>query len=194
MKKQIELDHPDINQPEAEVDIVSYNSRFKKVLFNTVYVLVIVAAFSIIVSTVFLPVLKIYGSSMNPTVNEGDIVVALKGSNFDQGDVIGLWYGNKLLVKRVIAGPGQWVDIDQDGNVYVDDKLLDEPYISEKAVGDCDINLPCQIPEDRYFVMGDHRLTSHDSRNTVVGNIAEEQIVGRIVFRIWPFSRLGTIQ
>ena len=194
MKKQIELDHPDINQPEAEVDIVSYNSRFKKVLFNTVYVLVIVAAFSIIVSTVFLPVLKIYGSSMNPTVNEGDIVVALKGSNFDQGDVIGLWYGNKLLVKRVIAGPGQWVDIDQDGNVYVDDKLLDEPYISEKAVGDCDIDLPCQIPEDRYFVMGDHRLTSQDSRSTVVGNIAEEQIVGRIVFRIWPFSRLGTIQ
>lgn len=194
MKKSAEIKRPNIEQLQTELNRLSYRSKYRKVLLSTIYTLIVVAAFSILISATFLPVLKIYGSSMTPTVSEGDIVVALKGSAFEKGDVIGLWYGDKLLVKRVIAGPGQWVNIDREGNVYVDDQLLDEPYLAEKAFGDCNIELPCQIPDDRYFVLGDHRATSQDSRNTVVGNIAKEQIVGRIIFRIWPFDRIGTVQ
>ena len=131
---------------------------------------------------------------MTPTISEGEIVVALKGSSFMSGDVVALWYNNKLLVKRVIAGPGEWVDSDEDGNVYVDGELLDEPYVTEKALGDCNLDLPYQVGDERYFVMGDHRSTSQDSRNTAVGCIAEEQIVGRIVFRVWPFDKIGKIE
>ncbi len=130
---------------------------------------------------------------MSPTVNEGEIVISLKGSRFECGDVIVLSYNNKLLVKRVIAGSGQWFDMDQDGNVYVDGELIDEPYHTNKPYGDCNISLPYQIPDGRYFVMGDNRSTSQDSRNSMVGCIAEEQIVGKALFRLWPFSELGLI-
>ena len=141
-----------------------------------------------------MPVLQIYGASMAPTLDEGDIVITVKGSDFAPGDLVAFYMGNKILVKRCIAGPGQWVDIDADGNVYVDGKLLDEPYLTEKALGDCDIKLPYQVPDNRYFCMGDHRSTSVDSRSTTVGCVSDEQIVGKIVFRVWPLPDFGTLR
>ena len=131
---------------------------------------------------------------MTPTLDEGDYVISLKGTDLSSGDIVAFYYNNKILVKRVIAFAGDWIDIDDKGNVYVNNVLLDEPYIYEKALGDCNITLPYQIPESRIFVMGDHRSISIDSRNTAVGCVAEEQIVGRIVFRVWPFSAIGAIR
>ena len=164
------------------------------VLRSTIYTLITVAAIAVLIAVLFLPVLRIYGSSMNPTLNEGDIVVSLKGSNFKTGDIIAFYYNNKILVKRVIANTGDWVDIDDAGNVSVNGVKLDEPYIEEKAFGETDIKLPYQVPEKRIFVMGDNRSVSVDSRNTSVGCVAEEQIVGKIVFCVWPFINFGQIQ
>ena len=187
MKK---LEVPDVELLKKELDRVNYKTKYRSVLKSTIFMLVVVAAIAVLVATTWLPVLQIYGSSMTPTLNEGEVVVSVKGSSFKQGDLIAFYYGNKILVKRCIATPGQWVDIDEDGNVYVDGNRLNESYVKEKAFGDCDIKLPYQVPEDRYFCMGDHRETSVDSRNSSVGCIAEEQIIGRIFFRIWPLNDL----
>ena len=179
--KKIEI--PDVELLKKELDRVNYKTKYRSVLKSTIFMLVVVAAIAVLVATTWLPVLQIYGSSMTPTLNEGEVVVSVKGSSFEQGDLIAFYYGNKILVKRCIATPGQWVDIDEDGNVYVDGNRLNEPYVKEKAFGDCDIKLPYQVPEDRYFCMGDHRETSVDSRNSSVGCISKEQIIGRIFFR-----------
>ncbi len=196
MKKQADTPRPlpEVAQLEAELQREREKKRYRSVLRSTIYALVVVAAAAVLVATIWMPVLQIYGSSMTPTLNEGDIVVSVKGSSFEPGDLVAFYLGNKILVKRCIAGPGQWVDIDADGNVYVDDVLLEEPYLTEKALGDCNIELPYQVPENRYFCLGDHRATSADSRNTAVGCIAEEQIVGKIVFRVWPLSGFGTLR
>lgn len=186
--KKIEI--PDVELLKKELDRVNYKTKYRSVLKSTIFMLVVVAAIAVLVATTWLPVLQIYGSSMTPTLNEGEVVVSVKGSSFEQGDLIAFYYGNKILVKRCIATPGQWVDIDEDGNVYVDGNRLNESYVKEKAFGDCDIKLPYQVPEDRYFCMGDHRETSVDSRNSSVGCISEEQIIGRIFFRVWPFNDL----
>lgn len=189
-----ELELPEVEEIRAELERVTYRSRYRAVLRSTVYALVVVAAAAVLVATIWMPVLQIYGSSMTPTLEEGEIVVSMKGMDFQQGDLVAFYIGNKILVKRCIAGPGQWVDMDEDGNVYVDGQLLDEPYLTEKALGDCNIELPYQVPDDRYFCMGDHRATSVDSRHTNVGCVSEEQIVGKIVFRLWPLDRFGPIQ
>lgn len=194
MKRKEPLEVPEVELLEAELKRVKYKSRYRSVLKSTVYTLVVVAAIAVLVATIWLPVLQIYGSSMTPTLNEGDIVVSVKESDIKQGDLVAFYIGNKILVKRCIALPGQTVDIDQSGNVYVDGVLLDEPYLSEKSLGDATLEFPYQVPENRYFCMGDHRSTSVDSRHTEIGCISEEQIVGRIVFRVWPFSGFGTVK
>lgn len=184
-------ERPTLEQLEAELKRVKYRRRYGHVLRSTIGSLLVVAAIAVLVATIWLPVLQIYGSSMSPTLTEGDIVLSVKDSDFQSGDLIAFYIGNKVLVKRCIAGPGQWVDIDRDGNVYVDGQLLSEPYLTEKALGDCDIELPYQVPENRWFCLGDQRLTSVDSRHDAVGCVSEEQIVGRIVFRVWPLTRFG---
>lgn len=194
MKKQnktIEL--PTQEQLREELARVRYRSRYRRVLRSTVYTLVVVAAIAILVATLWLPVLQIYGSSMTPTLEEGDVVVSLKGSSLEQGDLVAFYLGNKILVKRCIALPGQWVDLDEDGNVYVDGVLLAEPYVTDPSYGDANIEFPYQVPDNRYFCMGDHRSTSVDSRHSEVGCVSEEQVAGKIVFRIWPLSGFGSI-
>ena len=185
---------PTVAQLEEELKRERYRKRYGRVLRSTVYALITVAAAAVLVATLFLPVLRIYGTSMTPTMTDGDIMVSVKGGNYERGDVIAFWFNNKILVKRVIALPGEWVDIDQEGCVSIDGRPLNEPYLTEKALGECDIELPYQVPDGRLFVMGDHRSTSADSRSSMVGCVAEEQIVGRLVFRVWPLDRFGRLE
>lgn len=196
MKRKKILEIPETEQLERELKRHRYRHRYRDVLKSTVYTLITVAAVAVLVATLWLPVLQIYGNSMTPTLNDGEILFSVKTSDFEKGDVIAFYYNNKILVKRVIAGPGEWVDIDPDGTVYVGTNELielEEPYITDKAFGDCNIQLPYQVPDGRVFVMGDHRSTSVDSRNTAVGCVAQEQIVGKIVFRIWPLKNIGLV-
>ena len=185
---------PSEKQLEAELARVRYQQRYRTVLRSTICTLIVVAAVAVLVATIWMPVLQIYGSSMTPTLSEGDIVVCFKTSDIKRGDLVAFYLGNKLLVKRCVALPGQTVDIDGDGNVTLDGVPLDEPYVTEKSLGDCNIELPYQVPDNRYFCMGDHRKTSVDSRNTAVGCVTEEQSVGKIVFRVWPLSGFGAAQ
>lgn len=192
--KDKNLVNPGLDSLRAELNRVRYRQRYHSVVRSTVYILFMVAVVAVLVATMLLPVLRIYGSSMTPTLCEGDIVVSLKTMDFERGDIISFYYNNKMLVKRVIAFAGEWVNIDEEGNVFVDGQLLDEPYIDEKALGECDIEMPYQVPDGRLFVMGDHRATSADSRTTTVGCVMEEQIVGRIIYRVWPLNDFGPVE
>ncbi|MBQ1270024.1 MAG: signal peptidase I [Clostridia bacterium] len=194
MKKNKQpLEMPSLDLIEGEIKRERHRVKYRNAIRSTVYTLITVAACAVLVATLWLPVLQIYGDSMTPTLVDGDIIVSLKESSFDTGDMIAFYYNNKILVKRVIATEGQWVDIKEDGTVYVDEKLLDEPYLVEKAFGECDIELPYQVPDGRVFVMGDHRSVSVDSRSTTVGCVSDEQIVGKMALRVWPPDAIGSL-
>ena len=185
---------PTVQQLEAELKREKYRGRYWKMLRGTVAVLVVVAATAVLISNLLLPILRIYGSSMTPTLVNGDLVAAVRNGTYQRGDIIAFYYNNKILVKRVIGMPGEWVDMDESGNVTIDGEPLEEPYLTEKALGECDIELPYQVPEGRYFVMGDHRSVSSDSRSSQVGCVSEEQIVGKLLFRLWPLDEIGPIE
>lgn len=184
---------PTAQQLKRELKRERYRGNYSATLRSTIYSLVTVAAVAVLVATLFLPVLQIYGVSMAPTLQDGEIVLSVKTGDLDHGDVVAFYYNNKILVKRVIAGAGQWVNIDEDGTVYVDGQEIDEPYLVEKALGTCNIELPYQVPDGRWFVMGDHRSVSVDSRDRALGCVSEEQIVGRLTFRIWPLKRIAAL-
>lgn len=190
-EKQIRFSSEEI---EKELNRIRYKERYGKTLRSTVYALITVAAIAVLVATLALPVLQIYGSSMTPSLEDGEIVVSIKTADFEKKDIVAFYYNNKILVKRVIATAGEWVELDKEGNLYVNGELIDEPYIKEKALGECDIEMPYQVPEGRVFVMGDHREVSIDSRSSVVGCVAEEQVVGKLVFRLWPLESFGKLK
>ena len=185
---------PSIELLEQELNKERHKTVFGRVLRSTVFSLVVVAAVAVIIAVLLLPVLQINGTSMEPTLQEGNVVVAVNSKKYTTGDVIAFYYNNNILIKRVIASSGEWVDIDDDGNVYVNGVKLDEPYISEKALGETNIKLPYQVPDGRCFVMGDHRATSIDSRNTAVGCISNDMVIGRLLLRVWPLSEFGSVR
>ena len=194
MRTKRQLTVPDIGLLEAELRREQKKNRIIRVLRKTANTLMLAAAVSVLVATLLTPVLRILGHSMTPTLTEGQFVVSVKGSSFQQGDLVSFYIGNNLLVKRVIALPGDWVDIKADGTVLINGVELEEPYISEKAFGLCDLELPYQVPESKYFRMGDDRDISKDSRSSVIGCVARDQIVGKIVLRIWPLVEFGLVQ
>ena len=187
-------DLPTLEQIRRERSRLQYRSRYGRALRSTLRALAVAAALAVLVATLWLPVLRIYGSSMWPTLMDGQIVLCVKTRSFAPGDVTAFYHGNKLLIKRYVAGPSDWVDIDDSGNVTVNSEPLEEPYLAEKAFGQTNISLPYQVPEGRYFVMGDNRDASVDSRNTAVGPIAMDQVVGKVFFRIWPLRDFGVVK
>ena len=188
MKKQSQPQIPQLNVLKKELKRERYKRRFRRLLRSTVNALIVVAAVAALVATLILPVLQIAGTSMEPSLNDGNIVLLVKKNNLDTGDLCAFYFSNKILIKRVIAAPGDYIWIEPDGSVYLNGEPLDEPYLKEKALGECDIEFPYQVPENSYFVMGDHRETSIDSRSSVIGCIAEDQIVGKIFCKFWPLS------
>lgn len=185
---------PTAKQIETEILREKYNRKYKQVLRSTIYSLIVVAAIAVLIATLAFPVLQISGSSMEPTLNDEEIVVLLKTTNMKKGELCCFSYQNKFLIKRVVGLPGDRINIDINGNVYVNDVLLDEPYVTDKALGECDIEFPCYVTDNHYFVLGDHRSTSIDSRSSVIGLVSEEYIVGKIFLRVWPFDSLSFVK
>ena len=181
---------PTIKQVETERKRYRRQKAYNKALSGTIYVLTIVAAVAVLIATLVLPVIQIEGTSMEPTLVNGDVVLLTKTTSFDRGELCGFSWNNKLLIKRVIGIPGDWIEIDTDGTVYLNGEKLDEPYAEQLSVGECDLEFPFQVPQEQYFVLGDMRESSIDSRNTLIGCVAKDQIVGKVFFRIWPFKTI----
>lgn len=186
-------DIPSAEQLSSEMRRINYRRSYAKTLYTTISSLIVVAAVAVLVSMLFLPVLRVTGTSMTPTFLNDELLICSKRSDFESGDVVAFYFNNKILLKRVIGTAGDIIDIADDGTVYLNGEVLDEPYINEKAFGECDIKLPYQVPDNRIFVMGDHRSVSIDSRSTSVGCIADEYIIGKVIFRIWPFEVIGPV-
>ena len=184
----IQQDMPTVDVLKKELKRERYKRRFRRLLGSTVNALIVVAAIAALIAMLVLPVLQIAGTSMEPSLNDGDIVLLVKTKHLETGDLCAFYYSNKVLVKRVIGTPGDYIWIESDGTVFVNGTALDEPYVSEKAFGECDVEFPYQVPENCYFVMGDHRETSIDSRSSVIGCITEENLMGKIFCRVWPLS------
>ncbi|HEM4979723.1 TPA: signal peptidase I [Streptococcus suis] len=185
---------PKTSDLQAVYQQAKYKKTFWETIRSTVFMLVVVAAFAVLIAVLFLPILRIYGNSMKGTLNSGDIVVSVKSNDFESSDVVAFYYNNNILVKHVIAEAGDWVDMDKQGNVYVNNQRLDEPYLANRDYSHTDIEFPYQVPENRIFVMGDNRKESIDSRNNAIGTVSNEQIVGKLVFKIWPLPELGWIE
>ena len=183
---------PTAEQYSKELQRIRYRKDYRKMLANTISSLIVVAAIAVLISMLFLPVLRVTGTSMTPTLMNDELVICSKRSNFKSGDVVAFYFNNKILLKRVIGTAGDVIDVTEDGFVYVNGEMLDEPYVSEHAFGECDVELPYQVPENRIFVMGDHRATSVDSRSSTIGCVADEYIIGRVILRIYPFRNIGT--
>ena len=179
---------------QSEIDRVAYQRKFRDTLRSTIFILITVAAAAVLIATLILPIFRIVGTSMSPTLDEGNVVLALKDKNVHQGDLVAFYYNNRVLVKRVIATSGEWVSIDADGNVYVNDQLLDEPYLKEKSLGSCDLDFPYQVPDGTVFVMGDHRDVSIDSRTKAMGCISGDEMIGKLWIRIWPLKQFGAVR
>lgn len=193
-KMQTDSDLVSNEEVKEELSRLKERERYLKKVQKTLSILVVVAAISVLVATLWMPVLKIYGSSMDPTLENGQIVVSIKTKKLKSGDVVAFWQGNKLLVKRVIASPGQKVDIDVNGKVFVDGKAISETYLDSESLGNTDIDFPHQVEESRWFCMGDNRESSIDSRSAVIGDISKEQIEGKVLFSIWPLNKIGIVK
>ncbi len=194
LKKNVDRELPPIDALQKELKRERYKHRFRKLLKSTLNALIVVAAVAALVATLVLPVLQIAGTSMERNLNDGDIVLLVKKKNLQSGDLCAFYYSNKILIKRVIATPGDYIWIESDGTVFLNGEALDEPYISQKALGECDVEFPFQVPENNYFVMGDKRETSIDSRSSVIGCVPEDQIVGKIFCKFWPLSEFEFIE
>lgn len=194
MSKKKDITLPEVSELQTELHRVKFRTRYMKLLRSTIYALIVTAAAAALVATLMLPVLQIYGNSMTPTLNESSIVVSFKTNNIDRGDIVSFYYSNRILVKRVVGLPLDTVELKENGDFYINGELLDEPYLVEKAYGESDIEYPFQVPEGSYFVVGDHRETSIDSRTSTVGCVLSEEIVGKIIFTVWPFKYFGSIK
>ena len=186
--KRIKTDLPELDSLQGELKNELYKRRFRRLLRSTANALIVVAAVAALVATLVLPVLQIAGTSMEPTLNDGDIVVLMKTDHLKTTDLCAFYYSNKILIKRVIGLPGDYIWIENDGTVFLNGTALDEPYLTEKALGECDVEFPYQVPENCYFMMGDQRETSIDSRSTVIGCVTEDQLVGKLLCKVWPIS------
>ncbi|WP_242836630.1 signal peptidase I [Ruminococcus flavefaciens] len=176
---------PSVEQVENELKNIRYRKKFRSTLFSTVSILIVVAAFAVLVSTLFFPVVQVAGSSMEPTLKEGDVLILIKSDNVSYGQMCCVSWQNKSLLKRVVGLSGDVIDMDSDGNVYVNGELLDEPYVEKKELGRCEIEFPYQVPEDKIFILGDQRESSVDSRSSAIGCIGKDQIVGKVLFKVW---------
>lgn len=184
---------PTKEEVAGERERLKHKKEYNRVLRSTIYALLVVAAIAVLIATQFLPVLQVSGSSMEPTLADENIIILAKTNSFQTGELCGFYWQNKLLLKRIIGTPGDIIDIKEDGTVFVNGEEIEEPYVSEKALGECDLTFPYQVPENRYFVMGDHRTVSIDSRSSVIGCVEKEQIIGKVIMRIWPLSELSII-
>lgn len=187
------IDLPTSGQLGAELKRLRRKRSFNKNLRNTVGALIVVAALAVIISSAFLPVFRVTGSSMSPTLANDDVVLCIRTSHYKRGDIVAFHYNNKVLLKRVIGLPGDIIEISEDGTVSVNGGVLEEDYISGKALGECDIEMPYKVPENRLFVMGDHRAVSIDSRSTAVSCVAYENVLGKVLMRVYPLKSFGRV-